>query len=239
MILILYAHPYPQHSRANRAMLHAANDIPGVRVRSLYDLYPDFQVDVQAEQAALKDAGMVVWQHPMHWYGSPPLFRLWMDKVLQRGWAYGDGHAVLRGKSCLWSVTTGGMADDFAHCGATDLDTLSQPLRSAAELCGMNWLAPYAVHGVHMLDDEALAQAAVDYARRLLDELQAHHVRAGRAPDPALGHVPGHVPGQAASQAAGQILGQPSGQASGQTAGLAPTPVAGQPAIQGAEIADE
>lgn len=163
MILIVYAHPYPRHSRTNRAMLQALEDLPGVQVRSLYDLYPDFHIDVAAEQAALADASLIVWQHPMHWYGAPPLFRLWMDKVLEHGWAYGVGATVLRGKDLMWTVTTGGAADDFTRCADTDLAVLGQPLRSAAELCGMQWLPPYAVHGAVTLDASELAAVAGAY----------------------------------------------------------------------------
>ncbi|VTO18537.1 glutathione-regulated potassium-efflux system ancillary protein KefF [Klebsiella variicola] len=38
----------------------------------------------------------------------PPLLKLWMDKVLAHGWAYGHNGIALRGKSLMWAVTTGG-----------------------------------------------------------------------------------------------------------------------------------
>lgn len=40
MILIIYAHPYPQHSHANKRMLEQARTLEGVEIRSLYQLYP-------------------------------------------------------------------------------------------------------------------------------------------------------------------------------------------------------
>lgn len=73
MILIIYAHPYPQHSHANKRMLEQAGTLEGVEIRSLYQLYPDFNIDVAAEQAALARADLVIWQHPMQWYSVPPL----------------------------------------------------------------------------------------------------------------------------------------------------------------------
>jgi hypothetical protein len=39
-----------------------------VEIRSLYQLYPDFNIDIAAEQEALSRADLVVWQHPMQWY---------------------------------------------------------------------------------------------------------------------------------------------------------------------------
>ena len=53
MILIIYAHPYPQHSHANKRMLEQAGTLDGVEIRSLYQLYPDFNIDIAAAQAAL------------------------------------------------------------------------------------------------------------------------------------------------------------------------------------------
>ena len=55
--LVILAHPYPDRSRANRALVRALDGLPGVAVRSLYDLYPDFAIDVEAEREAL-DGGV-------------------------------------------------------------------------------------------------------------------------------------------------------------------------------------
>ncbi|HEX4353552.1 MAG TPA: NAD(P)H-dependent oxidoreductase, partial [Polyangiales bacterium] len=71
MIDLVYAHPYPHRSRANHLMLAAVRDLPGLEIRSLYDLYPDFSIDVDAEQEALLRARIVVWQHPTYWYSVP------------------------------------------------------------------------------------------------------------------------------------------------------------------------
>ncbi len=107
MVLVIQAHPYPDKSRANRALSRAIEDLAGVEQRSLYDLYPDFSIDVPSEQAALLRASIVVWQHPIYWYTAPALLKLWFEKVLLVGWAYGRGGTALRGKKCLWVPTTG------------------------------------------------------------------------------------------------------------------------------------
>ena len=59
MFLVIYAHPYPQHSRASRALLAGVRQLPDVQVRSLYDLYPDYDIDVAAEQRAVEQAEVV------------------------------------------------------------------------------------------------------------------------------------------------------------------------------------
>src|SRR6185295_5505982 len=64
MILVVHAHPYPKRSRAIAALLAAVRDLPGLEVRSLYELYPDFDIDHAAERAALEKAKLVIWLHP-------------------------------------------------------------------------------------------------------------------------------------------------------------------------------
>ncbi len=71
VIALIYAHPHPARSRANRALLDSARSAAGVTVRSLYDAYPDFEIDVAAERRLLAQAKLVVWQHPIM-SGSTP-----------------------------------------------------------------------------------------------------------------------------------------------------------------------
>lgn len=70
MILIIYAHPYPHHSHANKRMLEQVRTLDNVEIRSLYQLYPDFNIDIAAEQEALSRADLIIWQHPMQWYST-------------------------------------------------------------------------------------------------------------------------------------------------------------------------
>ena len=114
MILIIYAHPYPQHSHANKRMLEQVRTLDNVEIRSLYQLYPDFNIDIAAEQEALSRADLIIWQHPMQWYSTPALLKLWIDKVFSHGWAYGPGAAALQGKTAWW-VASAGAAGTFAQ----------------------------------------------------------------------------------------------------------------------------
>ncbi|MBL0208324.1 glutathione-regulated potassium-efflux system oxidoreductase KefF [Propionivibrio sp.] len=169
MILIVRAHPYPQRSRAGRALLEAVRDLPDLEVRSLYDLYPDFDIDVAAEQAALARADLVVWLHPIYWYSAPAMLKHWFDVVHLRGWAYGDGGAALRGKHCLWVATTGGDASSFAESGAHQLPfaAFEAPIRQTAKFCGMVWEPPIVLHGANVVSNDALEAAANAFRERL------------------------------------------------------------------------
>ena len=169
MILIIHAHPYPQRSRAGRALLAAVRDLPQLEVRSLYDLYPDFDIDVAAEQAALSRADLVVWLHPLYWYSVPGLLKYWFDVVLLSGWAYGEGGDALHGKHCLWVATTGGQVSSFATTGTHRLpfDEFAAPLRQTAQFCGMVWEPPLALHGAQVVGEDEITAAAIAFRQRL------------------------------------------------------------------------
>lgn len=62
MILIIYAHPYPEKSTVNKLMLKLAANNTDVVIRSLYDLYPDFNINVEAEQKTVEQADLLVLQ---------------------------------------------------------------------------------------------------------------------------------------------------------------------------------
>ena len=175
MITVIYAHPHPRRSRAGRALLDAVRDLPGLAVRSLYNLYPDFSIDVESEQRALAASSLVVWQHPFYWYSVPALLKLWFERVLAHGWAYGEDGTALRGKDCLWVATTGGPPDWYAPEGphAHPFDAYAPSVRQTARFCGMNWLEPIAVLGAHRLGEARLAAAASAYRERLVRYLEA------------------------------------------------------------------
>jgi glutathione-regulated potassium-efflux system ancillary protein KefF len=164
-VVVVQAHPYPDRSHANRALAAAIEGLAGIAVRSLYDLYPDFAIDVEAEQRALAPAAVVVWQHPLYWYTTPALLKLWFEKVLTAGWAYGPGGVALRGKGCLWVVTTGGEADDYVPDGIHQhiFEAFMPVVRQTALFCGMSWLEPMVVHGAHRLTAAELAEIGARY----------------------------------------------------------------------------
>lgn len=169
MIYVVHAHPYPRHSRACKALLAAVGDFPDLETRSLYDAYPDFDIDVAAEQAALARADLIVWLHPVYWYSVPALLKQWFEAVLQRGWAYGKDGSALRGKDCLWAAAAGGDDDAYSAEGmhAQPFDRFVPPIEQTARFCGMNWLPPFILQGAPQVSDADIATAAADFRARL------------------------------------------------------------------------
>lgn len=170
MVLVVQAHPYPDRSRANRALSRAIEGLEGVEIRSLYDLYPDFDIDVEAEQAALLRVSAVVWQHPLYWYTAPALMKLWFEKVLAYGWAYGEGGTNLQGKQCFWVVTTGADGTAYSPSGMHQFpfSAFVPVMQQTAQFCGMRWLEPLVVHWAHRISTEELDAHAEAYRARLV-----------------------------------------------------------------------
>lgn len=174
-ILVIAAHPQLAHSRVTRALMQAVAqasraDPSRVALRDLYELYPDYFIDTEAEQEALTAARLVVWLHPVHWYSMPPLMKLWLDDVFAFGWAYGPGGHALRGKDLWLAASTGGPEESYRPDGYNRyfFDAFLYPHEQTAALVGMRWLPPLVLHGAHRADDAVLAAHAVLFADRLL-----------------------------------------------------------------------
>ena len=170
-VLVITAHPHMEQSRINRSLMHAARALqsPGIVVRDLYSLYPDYLIDIAAEQRLLASARLIVWQHPIHWYSMPPLMKLWLDDVLTFGWAYGPGGNALRGKD-LWLVaTTGGPEESYRPDSYNRyfFDAFLPPYEQTAALCGLRFLPPLVLHGAHKTEAEGVAAHTSLYTQRL------------------------------------------------------------------------
>ena len=165
-LLLLFAHPALQKSRANRALLAAARGVENVTVNDLYELYPDFHIDVPREQTLLREHDVVVFQHPFYWYSAPALLKEWQDLVLELGFAYGPGGDRLHGKTLASALTTGGPVESYAEAGYNrhPIQALLTPFDQTARLCGMRYAEPFLVHAAPRLSQEALAAEAARYA---------------------------------------------------------------------------
>jgi glutathione-regulated potassium-efflux system ancillary protein KefF len=176
VILVIYAHPHPRRSIAGAALLGAVRDLDGLTVHSLYDRYADFAIDADAERERLSKVRLVIWQHPLYWYGVHALMKLWLEEVLVRGWAYGDGGTALAGKDCLWVASTGATSDAYSPGGkhAHAFEAFQPAVEQTARFCSMNWLPPIIVHGAHLVGHDVLESHASAYRARLDEYLRSH-----------------------------------------------------------------
>ena len=182
-VLILFAHPVLERSRVNRRLIAEARDVTGVTIHDLYETYPTLAIDAKREQRLLTDHDVIVFQHPFYWYSTPAILKEWQDLVLEHGWAYGHGGTQLRGKITLNAITTGGPEAAYRRAGYNrfTIRELLAPWDQTAHLCGMRFLAPFAVHAALRVSGDAdMASARAGY-RALLEALRDDRLDLERA----------------------------------------------------------
>ncbi|MGE4242918.1 NAD(P)H-dependent oxidoreductase [Ramlibacter sp.] len=166
---VLAAHPNARESRVNRRLGKTARDTPSAMVTDLYAAYPDYDIDVAAEQARVEAAQLIVLLHPIQWYSMPPLMKLWLDEVLTYGWAYGHRGSALQGKD-LWLVASTGGAEASYHPQGYNryfFDAFLPPYEQTAALCGMRFLPPLVLHGANAASEAAIEEHAAMFGDRL------------------------------------------------------------------------
>lgn len=138
-IIVNVFHPDLSHSRTNRLWAIAASDA-GCLVRDLYQLYPDGNIDIPTEQSLCDSVPDIVFQHPMHWYGAPWLFKKWIDTVLTYGWAYG-GADKLAGKRWRQALSVGAGAEEYHATGSRHytVPEFLRPFERTAGFCRMTY----------------------------------------------------------------------------------------------------
>ena len=170
-VLILLAHPVLEKSNVNAPLAEAALGVDGVTVHDLYETYPDFCIDRQAEQERLLDHRVLVLQHPLYWYSAPALLKEWLDIVLEHGFAYGGDGSGLSGRLMMNAVSAGSTREEFeGDGGPAHVEQLLTPFASTADYCGMRYLPPFVTYATGTLGAAALRDAAGQY-RALLTRL--------------------------------------------------------------------
>ena len=169
--LVIYSHTYPEKSVSGRAILEVLHATPGFEIRNIETLYPDLdQIDVVAEQRALIEADVIIFQHPVFWYSGTSGLKRWMDEVLQFGFAYGDGGDKLHGKKFIHSFTVGSEA--AAYVGELER-VICAPFEATANYCGMDYVQAFPLYGQLAITNPNVAQEAKAHAEKLVSFVQS------------------------------------------------------------------
>lgn len=180
-ILIVSGHPDLNKSFANKIILdEIKNQLAEVEVSLLDELYPNYEMDVNAEQQKLIDADIIVLQFPFFWYGIPALMKKWMEDVFIHGFSHGATGDKLHGKKLIVSFTSGAPESMYVHGGLRNytIDEFIPPLRQFASLCGFEWIDYIYTGGLSYLSlhDEAklveMRKEVIAHARKLITQIQ-------------------------------------------------------------------
>ncbi|MBN3560775.1 NAD(P)H-dependent oxidoreductase [Aliamphritea spongicola] len=180
-VVVISGHPDLKKSNANTVVLEALHSgLESTDIRRLDSLYPDYRIDVAAEQQALLEAEVIILQFPFYWYSVPALLKKWLDDVLAYDFAYGANGDKLKGKDLVLSFTIGGPEEAYDPQGYNHfpIAELIKPLQQTAYLAGMNFQPPVYSHRMVYIPGvynklEDVQQQAEDHGKRLVDTVQA------------------------------------------------------------------
>lgn len=171
-VLIVSGHPDLKSSVANKTVLDELSvRLPQAEIRKLDELYPTYEFDIKAEQAALQKADIIIFQYPIHWFGMPGLLKLYVDKVLEYGWAYGATANALAGKAVLASITTGAPEVAYSEDGVMGhtVEQFGYAVEKIAVTCKMRYKKMFSSCGmlyVPGLTTSDQKMAMIDKARK-------------------------------------------------------------------------
>lgn len=70
-ILILLVHPTLEKSKANQLLLDSLPVSENITLHDLYEEYPNFSINVKAEQDLITNHQIIIFQHPLYWVQLP------------------------------------------------------------------------------------------------------------------------------------------------------------------------
>ena len=179
--LIVSGHTDLGDSVVNKRILkYFENEAENTEIVRLDSLYPDFKIDVEAEQGRLIGADTIVLQFPLFWYSLPSILERWMEETFVHGFSHGSTGDKLKGKRLIASVTAGAPEEMYSKTGAMghDIEEFMIPVQAACNLCGMKFDGivftggvSYALRNEPGMKEE-LVKKAEDHAERLIKKIK-------------------------------------------------------------------
>ncbi len=179
-ILIVSGHTNLDGSFANKTILDELKQrLPEAEILLLDKTYPDFRIDVPAEQQRLEKADVIVLQFPFFWYGMPSLMKKWIEDVFVYGFAHGSTGNKLHGKKLIISFTSGAPKELYQIDAPQNypIEEFMPPMKQFANLCGLDWQDYVYTGGLSYVgrDNEKVMKEmqakAVNHADRLVSQI--------------------------------------------------------------------
>lgn len=180
-ILIVSGHTDLKHSVANKTILeNLYRLLPEAEVAKLDELYPDFRIDVEAEQQRLLRADIIVLQYPLFWYTAPSILHRWIEDTFVHGFSHGSTGDKLKGKKLVLSFTAGAPEEMYRQKETTGfgLEDLLLPYKAMCHLTQLEYCGHVFTGGVSYGNRttpqliEAQQNESIKHAERLVRLLE-------------------------------------------------------------------
>ncbi len=156
--LVLFAHPYFEHSTTNVRLLECYEAMDNVTLRDLYEDYPDFHIQPFRERKRIVQYDRIIFHFPIIWFGLPPLLKLWIDEVFDMRWISETGLNILSGKDALIVTSVGGREVNYAPDGKfkTTIAELLSGLRVSLDVNSIELKKIHVIYNADNLSEEEL-----------------------------------------------------------------------------------
>ncbi|NTE01117.1 NAD(P)H-dependent oxidoreductase [Agrobacterium tumefaciens] len=177
MSLIILAHPTFDTSFANKTVINELkNSTSDIEIRNIYELYPDYKIDLKAEQEALLRHKTIVFQYPFYWYNIPAILKQWFDVVFEYQFAYGSKGNKLKGKNFIPSFTVGAPENGYRTLAEHHfrINEFCKNIEQTAYYAQMNYIEPIYFHGTSLaagFTKEDVTAKAREHAKKLISLL--------------------------------------------------------------------
>jgi glutathione-regulated potassium-efflux system ancillary protein KefF len=175
MALLILAHPYYTRSIANKTIVNELSDkYPDLEVRDIFQRYPDYQIDVAAEQQALLRHETVILQYPMFWFNMPAILKLWFDEVFSYQFAYGSQGDKLKNKKVLLSMTVGQAEKNLINEHENLIESFLKSVHHSIQYSQMNLSGTFLLFDVSPLSGHSVSKIkreAVEHGDKILKHL--------------------------------------------------------------------
>jgi putative NADPH-quinone reductase len=163
--LVLFAHPYFEHSTTNVRLLECYEPMQNVTFRDLYEDYPDFHIQAFRERKRIVDYDRIIFHFPIIWFGLPPLLKLWIDEVFDMRWIAEGQHNILSGKDAVIVTSVGGSESNYTREGKykTTAEELLTGLCVSLDINNIDLKNTHIIYNADNLEEEQLE----DYCKEL------------------------------------------------------------------------
>ena len=167
--LVLFAHPYFEHSTTNVRLLECYDDLDNITFRDLYQDYPDFHIQPFRERKRIVQYDRIIFHFPIIWFGLPPLLKLWIDEVFDMRWISESGINILSGKDALIITSVGGRESNYTQEGkyGTGVEELLSGLKVSLHVNNINLKKIHIIYNADNLNETELNLLSQELAETL------------------------------------------------------------------------